>query len=498
MRPAPKNIRTGIAGGCDHADHVSPYAALEKLASSQPHADAIVLDETRISYEEFFRRVAGCVTWLKVNDVIPGEVIAVCIRDEITHLICAMALLCLGSPQISLGSHETDATKRRLAQKVGVTKLIVEEVKDWMAGMKAVIVRGEEIASTRTIPREILSAHPVSAVAVYSSTSGTTSIPKTFRINYGRLNVNTDRYIADPKERRSLRLGSIEFDANRLNRICSILAGNTCILLREGGLDHLISACERASVSVLRVGPHRLERLMRSSTPRRMPSATHILASGGRVSGALRSQVQKHLTDKLWVQYSTSETGLVSTAAPHQHELFPEGIGFPEPGITVEIFGSENNRISPGEVGEVRIQKHTMASGYIDEPGAGRKFQQGWFYPGDLVSRPKDGPLIFHGRCDDVMIMNGINIFPSAIEDALEALSSVREAVAFPVVSRTYGEIPVAAVVLSEEAENEDISTLLSYCQQLLGIRAPRQIRIVSKIPRNAFGKPLRRELANL
>jgi acyl-coenzyme A synthetase/AMP-(fatty) acid ligase len=68
----------------------------------------------------------------------------------------------------------------------------------------------------------------------------------------------------------------------------------------------------------------------------------------------------------------------------------------------------------------------------------------------------------------------------------LESLPNIREAVAFPLKSRIHGEIPAAAIVLSERAEDEDISDILRYCQQLLGVRAPRQIRVVRSIPRNA------------
>ena len=248
---------------------------------------------------------------------------------------------------------------------------------------------------------------------------------------------------------------------------------------------------------MLRVGPYKLASLLGSSTSgRRLPPATAILVSGARVCGALRKQVQAQLSENLWVQYSTSETGLISTAAPLQHEAFPEGIGFPEPGVVVEIVGPEGEIVPPGNVGHVRICKETMASSYIDELGADSKFNDGWFAPGDLISREPDGPLIFHGRADDAMILNGINIFPSAIEDVLESLPNVREAVAFPLKSRIHGEIPAAAVVLWERAEDEDVSRMLRHCRQLLGVRAPRQICVVESIPRNAFGKPLRKELA--
>ena len=112
-----------------------------------------------------------------------------------------MALLCMGTPQISLGSHEIDETKRELARKVGATQLIVEKVEAWMAGFKAVVVPHGEIAHAfGTAGSELFRANPLAAVAVYLSTSGTTSVPKTFDMSYGRLIAGTNRYMADPKE----------------------------------------------------------------------------------------------------------------------------------------------------------------------------------------------------------------------------------------------------------------------------------------------------------
>jgi acyl-coenzyme A synthetase/AMP-(fatty) acid ligase len=117
---------------------------------------------------------------------------------------------------------------------------------------------------------------------------------------------------------------------------------------------------------------------------------------------------------------------------------------------------------------------------YVAEPGTYSKLQEGWFYPRDLVSLRPGKPLIFHGRADDVMILNGINIFPSAIEDTLESHPDVKEAVAYAIKSRVHGEIPAAAVVLKDTVE------MLSHCRQALGIRAPRQIAVVDRIPRNS------------
>jgi acyl-CoA synthetase (AMP-forming)/AMP-acid ligase II len=49
--------------------------------------------------------------------------------------------------------------------------------------------------------------------------------------------------------------------------------------------------------------------------------------------------------------------------------------------------------------------------------------------------------------------------------------------------------------VLDPQARSRDTDHLMEFCRQSLGIRGPRQIVVVDRIPRNAAGKPLRREL---
>jgi len=151
--------------------------------------------------------------------------------------------------------------------------------------------------------------------------------------------------------------------------------------------------------------------------------------------------------------------------------------------------------IAPGEIGRIRVLKANMASGYASDPDSPR-FRDGWFYPGDLFSQDEGCPLIFHGREADVMVLNGLKIFASLIEDTLASHPDVKEAVAYPIKSRVHGEIPAAAVVLSATAQSCDPGHLLDYCRQSLGVRAPRRIVILDSIPRTQAGKPLRRTLS--
>jgi acyl-CoA synthetase (AMP-forming)/AMP-acid ligase II len=481
---------------------LSPYAVLKQVASRQPDHDAIVFDDnSRLTYGEFAERVTALVGWLLNEGFVPGEAAGICIRDEINHLVASMAVLCMDTAQISLASHESATTRRALAERVGVSQLIVEAPEAWMEGLRTIempatgteVVRGFRSG----LPNAVCQGCTIDSVAIYQNTSGSTNVPKTFGLSLERVFRLSARYAGDEKERRVLRTGSIEFDPHRLHRLCSLLAGNSSLFLRHLNLQNFVEFCAREQVTAVHMGGYKLGALVRSGTQTgRLPAFTTIHTGGARVPGSLRKRLKSVLTDNLYVIYATSEIGLISCATPDQHESFPEGVGFPATSLTLEIIGADGDQVAPGEIGQIRVRKVGMFNDYVVAPGANANFQEGWFYPRDLVSLMPGEPLIFYGRADDVMILNGINIFPSAIEDVLENHPGVKEAVAYAVKSRVHGEIPVAAVVLKDAAEPSLASDLLNHCRQALGIRAPRQIVVLDRIPRNAAGKPLRRELS--
>ena len=327
-----------------------------------------------------------------------------------------------------------------------------------MEGLKIIVAPVDDPKAIRAAPpirpREVFLGRPLGAIGIYQNTSGSTSIPKTFGVSLERLLVRSKYYYTDPKERRSLRTGSIEFDADRLTRIGSLIAGNSCIFLRDVNLANIIDLCERAQVSALHMGRYKLASLLRvgSHTSRRFPPFTAICTGGSRVPGQFRKELKQLLTENLWVFYSTSETGMISCARPEQHDDFPEGVGFPGANVAIQIVDSNGEQVAPGSIGQIRLRKAALPNGYIGSIERSLNFADGWFYPRDLVSRKEGEPLVFHGRADDVMILNSINIYPSAIEDILERHPDVKEAVAYPIKSRIHGEIPVAAVVLKEGA----------------------------------------------
>ncbi|MBK6806053.1 MAG: AMP-binding protein [Betaproteobacteria bacterium] len=126
-----------------------------------------------------------------------------------------------------------------------------------------------------------------------------------------------------------------------------------------------------------------------------------------------------------------------------------------------------------GEIGEIRIRAPGMATGYVDDERAdAMHFRGGWFHPRDLASFSPDGSLVIHGRADDVMNLNGIKIAGVEIERALERHPAVKAVAAFPLRSVHHGEIPAAAVELTD-GRRSDERELQRFAREALGLRAP-------------------------
>ena len=151
-----------------------------------------------------------------------------------------------------------------------------------------------------------------------------------------------------------------------------------------------------------------------------------------------------------------------------------------------------------GDTGEIGIKASGMVSGYFDnEAQTASRFRDGWFYPGDLGYIREDGCLVVQGRKDEMITMNGLNIFPKEIEAVLESHPDVAFAAAFPIPSRIHGDIPVAVIELrsSRGVQPEDVT---KWANQFLGLKTPKKIIACQKMPRNSQGKILKSELIQL
>jgi acyl-coenzyme A synthetase/AMP-(fatty) acid ligase len=207
----------------------------------------------------------------------------------------------------------------------------------------------------------------------------------------------------------------------------------------------------------------------------------------------LRKALTERLTPNLYINYSMSETGGLTLAGPELLRRVPGTVGLALRRVQIEIVDEEGRALPVGEPGRLRAKTPWMVRGYFDDPQeTALAFRDGWFVSGDRAHFTVEGALVHHGRADDLMIYDGLNVSPAEIESVLLRHPAVVEAAAFGVRLEPHGDVPVAAVVLKAEVGGDELA---EHCRAWIGIRAPQHVLVLPRLPRNAAGKVLTHEL---
>ena len=173
-----------------------------------------------------------------------------------------------------------------------------------------------------------------------------------------------------------------------------------------------------------------------------------------------------------------------------------QSAGFVRSGVEVRILDGDGAVAPQGEVGEIAVRGDVVMRGYWRNDDANAASQR------RLATNRRYRPLRCTGRLHvldrrhDTIISGGSNIYPREVEDVLTRHPAVSEAIVFGVPDPEWGESVASAVVLREECADVDADTLIAFCRDHLGsFKKPKRIEFVTELPKNAYGKVLRRDL---
>lgn len=466
------------------------------LAHARDRADvpALVGRGAVVRYRELPDRVSALAGALRDMGLDAGAIVALTARAEIDHLLAVLALLELGASQVALASRDPSPLRERLAKRTGATLVLGDLASDALPGLawvdlaEALDRACSRRATTPTTPRDQPSPR------LFFTGSGTTGDPKVVAYAESDLALHAVAY-PSLAGLRVLRPAHVEFNNSKRTRLYALLQGGTNVF-SDGAVEPLRNQCIRGAADWIELSPlHAVDLVASCRADGPLPDRVRVKVGGARVPIALRREILRVAAKNLLVSYGSTETAFVSLAQPSMHDE-RECVGPPGAHATVDVVRSDGTAVPPGEIGEIRLRTPGMATSYVNDEGAtARHFRDGWFMPGDLASLTPEGWLCLHGRVDDMMILDSINIFPAEIERVLESHPAVAAAVAFPVPSRAHGQIPVAAVEARPGYE-VDVAELLGYARSRLGVRTPRKIAVLAPLPRNPGGKISRREVA--
>jgi long-chain acyl-CoA synthetase len=171
-------------------------------------------------------------------------------------------------------------------------------------------------------------------------------------------------------------------------------------------------------------------------------------------------------------------------------------VGPPIPGVEMRIADAGGRTLADGAHGEVCVRGPNVMRGYWGLPQeTNAAFFADWFRTGDLGWRDADGYFYLADRIKDLIITNGMNIYPRVVEEVLYQHPDVAEAAVVAEPHPLHGELPIAHVVAKPGAIL-DPAALRDWCRARLGRHeVPRRILVRDALPRNAAGKILKREL---
>jgi len=203
--------------------------------------------------------------------------------------------------------------------------------------------------------------------------------------------------------------------------------------------------------------------------------------------------------------YGQGESPMTITYLPHRDHVL-EGTplqmkrlasaGYARTDCEVKIFDLDDKELPPNQMGEIVTRSDLVMKGYWKNPNATEKtLKNGWLHTGDIGYIDDQGYLFILDRSKDMIITGGENVYPREVEEVLIKHPAIREVAVIGIPDEKWGEA-IKAVVSLVEGESVTEEEIIAYCKNHIGsYKKPKSIVFVDELPKNNYGKILKREL---
>jgi len=189
--------------------------------------------------------------------------------------------------------------------------------------------------------------------------------------------------------------------------------------------------------------------------------------------------------------YGSSEAGWI--CGNRSDDMQFGTVGYPMPGVGVDIVDDSGQACAPEVVGHVMVQSPALALGLLKADGKLEAIRGTRLATNDLGLIDRSGRVRITGRVDDVIIRGGVKIYPRDIEEVLLAHPEILDAAVIGVPDDIYGQSPVCFFVPRTDFSSRELQ---AYCERNLPREAiPTNVIRLAELPRNARGKLMRTAL---
>ena len=497
----------------------------------------IISGARRIDTNAINLRAARAATGLDSIGVKPGDIIALCLRNDFPFFEASTAAGILGAYPTPMNWHATPEEARYILENSGARALVIHS--DLYPAIREAIPEGVHVFTVPT-PHEIAEAYglspeptgPFAGTHDWSAwlegfapwtgearpnpgtiiyTSGTTGNPKGVR----RAPPTQEQAEASirglisifglmsqpPPTIVSVMTGPMYHSApNAYGTVCLRLGVNLYLEPRFDP-ERLLAMIEQHRVTHLHMVPIMFNRLLKLPEAVRKKYDLSSLAFVVHAAAPCPAPVKRAMID-WWgpvinEYYGSTETGGVVFCTSEQWLAHPGTVGKALPGADVRITDTDGRTLPAGEIGEVTAAFPGLADFTYHKDDAKRQASArvGLVATGDLGYMDEEGFLYLCDRSKDMIISGGVNIYPAEIEAVLHRMPGLADCAVFGVPDDEYGEAVHACIQLQPGAgaSAEDVRAYLR--SHLSGFKVPKSVDFHAALPREDSGKIFKRKL---
>jgi len=341
-------------------------------------------------------------------------------------------------------------------------------------------------------------------IAVIVYTSGTTGRPKGAMLSHGNLlhNVDSCRVVLRcvTEDRMAVLLPMFHSFMLTVGVILPLLVGASIVLIKSlSPPRNLIQEVLMHQATILPAIPQFFRTMASSQFTVEFPSLRMAISGAAPLPVQVLKDFEAKYKFPLIEGYGLSEASPVVTKNPLFGVRKAGSIGLPIANVELSIQDDSGKMLDVGEIGELCVRGGNVMLGYWNQPDETAKVMRGaWLLTGDIGYKDADGYYFITDRKKDMLLVNGINVYPREVEEVIYQFPGVKEASVIGVPDQRKGEQPLAYVA-ANEGTTLDEKTLLQFVRsKLADYKVPRHVIFLPALPRNATGKILKTTLREM
>ncbi|KAH7025270.1 uncharacterized protein B0I36DRAFT_250793 [Microdochium trichocladiopsis] len=360
-----------------------------------------------------------------------------------------------------------------------------------------------------------------SQVAYLCGSSGTSGLPKFVKLSHKNVIANILQIATYEKNHRGADseycLGLLPFSHN-LSLIAvahlAVYRGDGVVVLSSFELQDMLQAIQDYQMGRLWLIPPVLMTIIRARDVVRkydISSVNTAVVGAASLSEDIAAAFDSVIPGcKLIQGYGLTETTVAVTLTNPADDMFCS-CGSLLPGVEGRLVNPDGSEITKHETpGELQVRTPTVMLGYLnnDTETSAMLTPDGWLRTGDLVEfrKSKNGHdhVFFVDRMKELIKVRGMQVSPTEVENHLMAHPKILTAVVVPIPDELAGELPLAFIVRSPEAEAENANMLkLEIDDHVKGALAAHKhlaggIEFVAAVPKTGSGKIQRKVLKGM